>query len=162
MYEETNELLDISRRHRPWDWHPGFYMGFNYYYFLSDYAKASEIFLETAKIKDSPALIPVLGARFAHKAQHTASAVVLLKGMLTDPGLDDFKRSEIKKRIQALQGALILEKALARHKQTFGGYPSRLETLVDRQLISAIPVNPYKTHYRFNQENGRVFFDSVK
>ncbi len=162
MYKETNELLDISRRHRPWDWRPGFYMGFNYYYFLSDYAKASDIFLETAKIKDSPALIPVLGARFAHKAHHTETAVSLLEGMLTDPGLDDFKRTEIRKRIQALRGALILEKALARYKQTFGDYPSRLETLVDRQIITAMPVNPYATQYRFDSENGRVFFDRVK
>jgi hypothetical protein len=137
-------------------------MGFNYYYFLSDYAKASEIFLETAKIKDSPTLIPVLGARFAHKAQRSETAIALLEGMLTDPGLDDFKRTEIKKRIQALRGTLILEKALARHKQTFGDYPSRLETLVDRQLITALPVNPYGTHYRFDPENGRVFFDRVQ
>lgn len=162
MYEETNELLDISRRHRPWDWRPGFYMGFNYYYFLSDYAKASDIFLKTAKIKNSPALIPILGARFAHKAQHSETAVALLEGMLTDPGLDDFKRTEIQKRIQALRGSLILEKALARHKQTFGDYPSRLETLVDRQLITSMPVNPYGTNYRFDQETGRVFFDRVR
>jgi hypothetical protein len=162
LYAETNELLDISRRHRPWDWRPGFYMGFNCYYFLADYAKASEIFLEIAKIKDSPALIPVLGARFAHKAQQAESAVALLEGMLTDPGLDDFKRSEIKKRIQALRGALILEQALARHKQTYGGYPSRLDTLVDKKLITAMPVNPYETHYRFDPQSGRVFFDRVE
>lgn len=107
MPKKAIEFLDISRKHRPWDWRPGHYMGFNYYFYLNDYANASEIFLETAKIKDAPVLMALLGGRFALKSQRTEAALILLNSMLEDETLDDKSRKEIEQRIQDLKAGKI-------------------------------------------------------
>lgn len=107
MPKKAIEFLDISRKHRPWDWRPGHYMGFNYYYYLNDYASASEVFLETAKIENAPVLMALLGGRFALKSQRSEAALILLESMLEDETLDDHSRKEIEQRISDLRAGKI-------------------------------------------------------
>ena len=38
------ELMKILEKNRSWDWRPGYYIGFDYYYFFQDYEKSSEYF----------------------------------------------------------------------------------------------------------------------
>jgi len=161
MPEKTISLLDISRKHRPWDWCPGYYMGFDYYYFLKDYAKASERFLDTAKIKGAPLLLAVLGGRLALKGGRTEAAIILLQSMLEDPELDDAEKREIKERTVALRGVLLLENAIKEYKQHRDTYPPSLEALVDEGLLEQLPENPYADHYFYNHEDGHVSFDEV-
>lgn len=107
MPEKAVEYLDISRKHRPWDWRPGNYMGFDYYYFLDDYANASTVFLETARIEGAPVLLALLGARFAMKTEQTDTAIMLLTSMLDDTQLEDNARKEIEQRINDLMTGII-------------------------------------------------------
>ncbi len=160
--EKAIELLEVSRAHRTWDWRPGHYAGFDYYYFLNDFGAASNVFLETAKIKDAPVLMAVLGARFALKDRRTESALVLLKTMLQDKAMPPLTRSEIEDRVTALSGVLALEKAIDLYKRQSGAYPPSLETLLETGLISEMPVNPYDKHYFYDAPTGRVNFDTVK
>lgn len=160
--ETANELLDVSRRHRTWDWRPGYYMGFNSYYFLSDFGRASELFLETARIKGAPALLAVLGGRFALKTGREKAAVALLESMLDDPEMDDATRREIAMRIEALQGVMVLEAAVAAYRQAQGKPPADLNALVDAGILQSLPANPYKTSYVLDPNTGQVKFDTVK
>ena len=159
MPEKTISLLDISRKHRPWDWYPGYYMGFDYYYFLRDYANASDLFLDTAKIKGAPVLLAVLGGRLALKGGRTEAAIVLLQSMLEDPELHDVEKKEITERMVALRGVLLLESAIEEYKHLRGAYPPSLETLVEEGLLHHLPENPYVDHYFYNHEDGHVSFD---
>ncbi|MDY6951548.1 MAG: hypothetical protein SWE60_08550 [Thermodesulfobacteriota bacterium] len=159
MPEKAISLLDISRRHRPWDWYPGYYMGFDYYYFLKDYAKASDLFLETAKINGAPVLLAVLGGRLAVKGGRTEAALVLLDSMLEDPELHDTEVKEIRERIAALRGVLVLEKAVESYKNNRGTYPPSLERLVEEGLLQALPQNPYADRFFYNGQDGHVSFD---
>jgi hypothetical protein len=162
MVRETNELLEISRRNRPWDWLPGQYIGFNDYYFLGDYSKASEAFLQAAKIKGAPVLLADLGGRFALKSQQSAAAIAFLQDLLNDKTLDDYKRTEIENRITALKGVLLLEKALAVYRKEHNRYPSSLDILISEHILSQLPANPYAAHYFYDPETGGVKFDRVK
>jgi tetratricopeptide (TPR) repeat protein len=162
MHEKAISLLDISRRHRPWDWRPGYYMGFDYYYFLKDYSKASEIFLDTAKIKGAPVLLAALGGRFAMKSGRTEAAIVLLKSMLEDPELDKEGEREISDRIAALRGVLLLENAIKKYKSRHNIYPPSLETLSEQGFIRQLPKNPYSDRYYYDKEGGQVFFDETR
>ncbi len=162
MIDESLELLNISRAHRPWDWRPGQYLGFNYYYFKNDYAKASEVFLETAQIKGAPVLLAVLGARLAMKGQQTAAAIAMLKHMLKNSEMADADRLEVEQRLNALTGVLVIEKALAQYQAATGRYPAELETLVRRGIIQSIPSNPYADRFYYDPERGRVFFDQTQ
>lgn len=105
--EKAVQFLDISRKHRPWDWRPGHYQGFDYYYFLDDYASASDVFLETSKMKGAPVLLALLGARFALKTERTNAALLLLESYLEDPELEDNSRKEIEQRIRDLKAGKI-------------------------------------------------------
>jgi len=109
MPEAAIKFLDISRKHRPWDWRPGHYMGFNAYYFLNDYETASKIFLETAKIEGAPVLLALLGGRFALKSHRTDAAITLLESMLEDENLDEKSRLEITQRVAELKAGEIPE-----------------------------------------------------
>ena len=155
MAAETIELLDISRRHRPWDWRPGFYMGFDYYYFLNDYAKASEAFLEAAKVKGAPVLLPFLGARFAVKSEQTSTAIVVLKHMLDDAALSDRDRLDLKQRLAALEGVQLLENAINQYKELNHTFPPELETLVEKNIIAKLPDNPYGGSFYYDSQTGQ-------
>lgn len=161
MTSKTNELLDISSRHRPWDWRPKYYMGFNYYYFLSDYTNASKIFLDASKIENAPVLLAVLGSRFAHKSNRTEAAIDLLRPMIEDPNLDDNSKKEIKNRLIALKGVTLLENAIKQYQTQHNALPSSLDLLVDQGLIDQIPPNPYIDSYVYDAETGQVFFDKI-
>ncbi|HOP48928.1 MAG TPA: hypothetical protein PK874_14845 [Desulfobacteraceae bacterium] len=160
--EKAISLLDISRKHRPWDWRPGYYMAFDWYYFLHDYAKASEAFLEAAKIKGAPVLLAVLGGRFALKGGRTQAAIVLLQAMLNDPDMDEYKEKEITDRIDALKGVMLLESALKKFKEIYNYLPDSLYELIEKGFLEQLPENPYADRYFYSKDDGRVFFDTIK
>ena len=154
--EKAIELLDISGKHRAWDWRPGYYMGFDYYYFLKDYEKASEMFLNTSKIPGAPVLMTLLGARFSQKSQQEATAIHLLDTMLDDPNLDENSQKEIKNRIAALQGVLTLKNAIDVYQKKHQSFPDSLDTLVEDNIIESLPANPYGGGFTY--KNGQVEF----
>lgn len=164
MPEQTIELLKISRQHRPWDYIPGSYIGFDYYYFLNDYARASESFLETAKIEGAPALYAVLGGRLALKSgpTRTRAAIALLAGMLESKELDENARLEIKRRVEALKGVMLLEHAVDAFRQRYQSLPPNLADLVNTGILDRLPANPYGDNYYYDAETGRVLFDLIK
>ncbi len=161
-YKEAIALLDVSRAHRPWDWRPGWYIGFDYYYFFKDFLNASEAFLEAGKVKGAPALLSVLGARFAYRSGRAQAAIGLLKSMLTDPEIDKKKVTSIKERIKALEGVILLENAVKKYKAQYGAYPTRLEALTEKGLLSQLPENPYDDTFFYDEKDGQVFFDEVR
>lgn len=162
MVDEANELLETARRHREWDWRPGHYMGFNYYYFLNDYAKSSEVLLETAQIKGAPVLLAVLGARFAQRAKRTAAAIDLLERMLQDEDISHSHQQELRERTMALKGVLILEQAIAIFQNDHGFSPPSLQTLVDYRVLDTLPPNPYGDKFLYDSNAGSISFDEIE
>ena len=164
MPEQAIELLNISRQHRDWDYVPGTYIGFNYYYFLNDYDRASEAFLETAKIEGAPALYAILGGRLALRSgpDRTRAAITLLAEMLESEELDGNARLEIKKRVEALKGVMLLERAVDTFRRRYQSPPSNLSDLVNAGILDQLPANPYGVDYHYNAETGRVLFDRIK
>lgn len=162
MPEKAIELLETARVHRNWDWRPGYYMGFDYYYFLKDYLKASELFFKTAEVKGAPVIVPILGARFAAKSDRTQAGIELLESMLNDQGLDENSQKEISNRLAALRGVALLENAVNEFQTQYMRPPESLQELVQKEVIPRIPDNPYGNQYSFSKETGRVLFDEIK
>jgi len=153
------KILDQASQKRPWDWMPGYYCAFDHYYFLNNFQKAADIFLETAKIKNSPVIIALLGSRFAIKDKRTQASINILELMLKDPGLDENNIKEISHRIDVLKSIDILDLAIDHYKRIFYVYPSRLEDLVTSKILARLPENPYKKEYRYNPDTGEISFD---
>lgn len=152
-------ILEKASVKRPWDWRPGYYIGFDHYYFLDDYDKASEIFLKTSQIKDAPVLIALLGSRFAVKGKRIEASLEVLEQMKQNPGLTKNAQKEIENRIIALTGIRIIEKALDRYKAVYHYYPLSLDMLVTKGILQTLPVNPYSVSYGYSPGTGKIVFD---
>jgi len=161
MPEKAISLLEISSRHRHWDWRPPYYIGFNQYFFLKDFEKASMSFMDAGRIEGAPVLLPLLGARFAAKSGRSETAIGLLDSMLQDPTMAEAERKEITQRIEALKGVIYLKNALAAYRDKEGEFPDSLEGLIEKRIIARMPSNPYSSEYFYNKETGEVSFDKL-
>ena len=159
MVAETQDILQTAAAHRPWDWQPLHFQGFNTYYFLNQPGKAGRLFLEAAKVPNAPPFLPILGARLAQKGGETQTAILLMKSMLVDKTESDPSYADIVDRLHALEGVLVLEKAVARYRETFGKIPDDIADLVSSGILPALPENPYHLSYCLDQQ-GVIYFDN--
>lgn len=144
--EEALVILERSKKNLPWDWVPGFFIGFDYFYFLKNNQIASEKLMEASEVPKAPVALASWGARLASKSGHTATAIEFLTAVLEKTD-DEKTRETIKKRIQALQGVLQLQTAVDQFRNTYGRLPATLDELIAKTVISAFPVNPYNRPY---------------
>lgn len=156
--EAANALLKKSARHRTWDWYPSFFIGFNYFNFLKDYAKASEYIIAASKFEDAPPVLATLGARMAQKSGQTLAALAFLKAMQHNPDYDEEAKQLIALRISVIEGALVLEKAIAAYQQRYGHDIQALEDLVTSGILKALPENPESKEGDYTYSNGKVGF----
>lgn len=155
--QEANRLLKKGIEHRTWDWRLQFYVGFNSFYFLQDYASASDYIMAAAQMAGSPAYLATLGARLAYYGGQSRTALLFLEEMLEDAA-DPMMQQRLQMRHLALQRAVILEDALERFRQTEGRIPEFSE-LVDAGYLDELPVDPYGGEWIL-LPNGRVFSTS--
>jgi hypothetical protein len=148
-------ILERSRKHLTWDWQPGFFIGFNYYYFLNDNLTAAQKLMETTKVPGAPISLATLASRLASKSGQTGAAIEFLVAIYEDTD-DEESKELLKNRILALKGVQTLDGAIGVFKDRFGRLPTSLDELVDKGILSALPVNPYNRP--FSIKNGRVEF----
>lgn len=140
--EDTITILKRSKKYRPWDWLPGFFMGFDYYFFLKDNLKASQILMESSQIPGAPLSLATLASRLASQAGQTEVALTFLLA-LAEKTDDTNVKNIIEKRITALRGVLQIQRAIEKFKQRFGNSPKDLDELVETEMLHGLPDNPY-------------------
>ncbi|MGD8845555.1 MAG: hypothetical protein PVI54_08595 [Desulfobacteraceae bacterium] len=153
--EKAIAILERSRRHLPWDWEPGFFIGFDYYYFLNDNLTASQKLMEASKVPGAPIPLATLASRLASRAGHTSAAIDFLVAIYENTD-DDETREHLMLRITALRGIDTLNTAVSLFQKQFDRLPANLEELVEKKILSDLPANPYERPYSFN--NGQVDF----
>jgi len=159
MVNESIVFLETARKARPNYWMPVSLLAFNHYYFLDDYATAGEIYLRAAQEMKNPLpYFAILGARLIKKGGQTENGVIMLKSVLAAMQPDGPGFDEIKKRLQALQATLVMEKAICSYKEKTGSLPEEPEQLLTSGILEKLPRNPYDFSYCINQK-GKVFFD---
>lgn len=154
-YDETLEILELSRKHLPWDYLPGFYMGFDYHFFLKDNLKASQKLMEASRVPGAPVVLATMASRLAQKSGQTRAAIDFLAAVLKNTKEED-AREALMRRILALQGVEILNNAIGRFQHDFGRSPNTLDELVATGILSSIPPNPYNRHFQLR--NGEADF----
>lgn len=149
LIKEANALLEKGSNYRSWDFLLPFYAGFNYFYFLDDDEKASELLMEASRRPGASPLYASLAVKLAYKEKRTENAITFQEYILQhteDPQL----RKEYETRLSALRGVLYLEKAAATYKQRFGRDPGNLEDLIKKHIIDKLPQEPYGGSYYIN------------
>ncbi len=153
--KEAIELLDISNNHRDWDWNPGFYIGFDYYYFLNENLMASKYLMEASKKPGATPLLAMLAARLSQKGGQTEAAIAFMKSMRFQTD-EDLIKKQIDMRIKALEGVRIIEKGILRFKLKFNQSPKTIDDLLTAGVLSELPENPYKKPFLL--EDGVIEF----
>ncbi|MDX9709736.1 MAG: hypothetical protein RBT64_09290 [Trichloromonas sp.] len=157
-FEQANTLLEKGIRHRTWDYVLPYYVGFNHFYFLKDYATGSRYIMQAAEIPGSPAYLKTLGARLAYYGGQSQTALLFLKQMLAETHSESLKQT-MAQRLLALERAVEIETALAKFRQEQGRDVTALTELADFGYLNALPEDPYGGQWRI-MENGRVYSTS--
>lgn len=151
LIKETNALLEKGSHYRSWDSLLPFYAGFNYFYFLDDDQKASELLMEAARRHDATPFYSNLAVRLAFKERRTENAIAFQE-YIVEHTEDPTLHKEYEARLDALRGVFYLEKAVTEYKRKFGKYPQRIEELIAKRFIDKLPREPY---------GGRYYIDSL-
>jgi hypothetical protein len=161
MPERAIELLKISSQHRSWDWRPDFYIGFNYFYHLKDNLNGSKYLMEASKKPGASPFLGLLGARLSQKGGQTKAGIAFLRTMYENEKNEDTKK-QIKQRMDALEGVLILEKAIEKFTLEFDRSPKKLDELIVMGILTAMPENPYSDTYFYDYKTGIIAYDTVR
>lgn len=150
-------LIGKSKKHRFWDWVPGYFIGFDYFYFKKNNDKASEYLMEASQIKNAPVLLSTFAARLAQKSGKNQTAISFLK-MVYEKETDDDNKDLILKRILAHSAVEELENGVQLFKDRYGEYPITLNALIDKKIMKELPKNPYMKSFIYDSFTGVVNF----
>lgn len=156
--EKANELLSKGMSHRPEDWRFPFFIGFNHFYFLKNYAVAADHIMRAAELPGSPFYLKTLAGRLAYYGGKSKTGLLFLQQMVAETD-DKLLRKHLEKRLLALERAVAIEDALAAFNAKEGRMPTALRELVERGYLPEMPTDPYGGKW-YVMNTGRVFSTS--
>ena len=156
--EKANQILEKAMIHRPDDYRPPYYIGFNNHLFLKDSKTASQYLMKAARLPGCPYYIGALAARLSVFSFQHKDGIVFLEEMLKNT-TDKRARREFELRITTMKILDFLEGKITEFNERFGHFPKQLEELVSAGLIRQIPEDPYKGQFVI-MGNGRVYTTS--
>jgi hypothetical protein len=156
--EEANRLLEKGRKSRDWDWQIPFFLGFNHFYFLQDFAQGAEYLMEASRLPGSPSFHPRHAARLGYFGNKAKTAIMFLEGNLAQ-STDSRLRETLKLRLTAHKGAAIIEDALLAYQKRYQSSPDQLVDLVTKGYLPSLPEEPYGGKWVL-LKNGRIFSTS--
>jgi len=156
--EEAKVVLKRGLKYLPQKWQIPFYIGFINFYFEHDNKEAAHYFSIASKLPGAPSYLPLLVARLSIKGGETRIAIAFLQEQIKTVRDEKLKR-QLEKRLKAFQAIDFLERAVRKYKQIYGYLPSDLNLLVTKNIISAIPPDPYGGQFYLTPE-GKVWSTS--
>lgn len=143
--EKSIALLKKGIRNNPdADWRLYFLLGFNYFFYLENYAKAAEYLERASMMPGHPEYLPKLVARMYTKSGRADTAIDFLKETYYQSEDENIKMA-IAERIAILiakQQIRPLKDAAESYRRAYGKYPGELQELVSAGLIRELPEYP--------------------
>lgn len=158
MSDEANTLLEKAALHRPDDYRPDYFIGFNYLYFNKDAAKAAPPLRKAAQCANAPGFVKGLASRFSLYAGQTGTGILFLENLIKETA-DPKTVQYLGKRLLALKMIYFLEAKVKEYKLKYGRIPETLDDLVTTGVVQQIPTDPYGGKFVLLQ-NGRVYTTS--
>jgi tetratricopeptide (TPR) repeat protein len=155
---EGIELIDKGIANHPDYWR--FYLdkGFVYYWYLQDYEKAAQVFLEGSKIEGAPYwMVATAGRALARGGDRETSRA--LWHILHDSAETVQQRENANlhlKQLDALDEMDELKELVERFHEQKGSYPESFGELVSAGLIRALPVDPTGAPYVLDPETHKI------
>lgn len=137
----ANSFLEYGMKYRTWDWQLPFFAGFNYAYFLKDYANAARQYRRAAELSGQEMFINLAG-RYMQRSGSTEMAIGYLGMMAKNARQDSLKKSLLTRRAAFIE-VLKIEKARDAFFQQHGKLPASLDDLVHGGFLRGLPQDPY-------------------
>jgi tetratricopeptide (TPR) repeat protein len=156
QYGLSNQILLKGIKNSPEDWRIPFYLGFNYFYYLKDYEKASLYISRAATLPGHSPYLPSLAARLYVEAKNPDLAIDFLKELYRQSG-DENTRRQIDNKIREViveRDILVLNKTIEIYRQKIKENPRDLNDLKEKNFIGEIPNEPFGGNYFFDAKNG--------
>lgn len=138
---ETTALLEYGMRYRDWDFYLPFFAGFDYAFFLKNYAAAATHFATAARLSGSD-LFGRLASRYMYEAGQTELAVNYLAAMIKSSRNEAIRKS-FELRHAALLEVRRIELARDSYHERFGRLPASLKDLYAHGLLTNPVIDPY-------------------
>lgn len=119
-------------------------LGFIYYWYMKDYAHASEAYLEGGKIAKAPVWMKGMAAKIAEEGGSRITSRFLW-AQIYESTQDSSIRKNALAHLQSLKAeddAEQLEKLVAEFQRRFDRSPASLRELISAGLLPAVPVDP--------------------
>lgn len=156
--DESILILKKAYKVDPNIWQTGFYLGFNYWYYLQEYDRAVEYTSKAASQPGAPSFLSALAANLYAESKRPDMAIDFLKN-LKETTKDEDAKKDIDLRIklaEVTRDAQILEGAMERFKKKYNKMPAALDDLVKKGIIDSIPIEPNGGYYYIDKEKGEV------
>jgi hypothetical protein len=148
----THESIAILRkgmRHNPDVWQFPFLIGYDFFYELCDPSSAAQYLQMAALLPGAPDYLPRLASRMAVEAGDPEAALEFLERFLRQTK-EERLRETLVERIRVVvqeRNLRLLEEAVQRYRSLYGRMPDRLEDLVAKKMIEAVPLDPFGGRY---------------
>jgi hypothetical protein len=146
----ANDLLEYGMRYRTWDFYLPFFAGFNYAYFLKDYAKAARYYKMSGNLSGSELSINLAG-RYLYESGQSDLAIAYLSAMEKGARNESIKKT-FQVRLQALKEGRCIELARDRYVHDSGHLPGSVEELLRKGYLDGAPVDPYGGEFYFEPD----------
>ena len=137
----ASNLMEYGMKYRTWDFYLPFFAGFNYAYFMKDYAKAAEFYKRAGELSGAELFINLAG-RYLFESGQSKMAIDYLTVMEKGASTPAIKKS-FQIRLQAIKEGYRIELARDHYVQEKRHLPSSVEELCKKGYLASKPVDPY-------------------
>lgn len=151
-------LLEKAVVQFPDSWLFAYHLGFHYYFFKNDTAKALEHLRRAMALPGAHPAVARLVAGLAAERYGPETTMEFLSGLQDDVDSADI-RAVLQEHMQSAQLDQHLQQigaAAAAYQARTGGYPLTVDTLVDAGLLTAVPADPFGGRYQIDPLTGAV------
>jgi hypothetical protein len=156
--EKAVSLLKLGIERNPNEWQLYRDLGFVYYWYLQDYKKAAEAFLEGSKNPNSADWMKTFAAELLAKGGSRESARFLWQQFYDTADNEQMKRNARENliRLQALNEMDILQEFISKVEAKFGRPVQSIDELVKLGLLRQRLLDPKGFIYIYNPQTRRV------
>ncbi len=155
--DESNRiLLKGMEKGPPW-WSFPYYVSFNHWFYLGDYAKGAEYARIAARKPGASPNISRLALSLSSKSGTPEDALAVLQELRANVK-DEVSAAALDEQVKLAvleRDAQALERAAARYRAERGRRPADLEELVRERYVGALPKDPFGGRYALDPD-GRV------
>ena len=147
--QESIAILKKGMQHNPEVWQLPFLIGYDYFYELCDPSSAARYLQIAAVLPGAPEYLPRLAARMAVEAGDPQAALEFLERFIRqtdDQRLQDILTERMKHVMQE-EHLRVLEAAVRTYSASHHNMPGKLEDMIEKGIINAIPADPFGGQY---------------